>query len=183
MNDARKLTTISKFLSLTLRHRPELIGLALDQAGWASVDELLARAAANGRAISRPQLDAVIADSDKRRFAFSEDGSRIRANQGHTVAVDLELPVLAPPAELFHGTATRFIDSIRRTGLDRRSRHHVHLTENRETALRVGARYGLPVLLCIDARAMASAGHLFRKSENDVWLVDAVPPAYLRELA
>ena len=113
MND-KKLTTISKFLSLVLRHEPQRIGLALDAAGWVAVDELLAQAAQAGRAITRAQLDEVVATNDKQRFAISEDGLRIRANQGHTVEVDLDLPALTPPDALFHGTARRFLDVGRR---------------------------------------------------------------------
>ena len=181
MND-KKLTTISKFLSLVLRHEPQRIGLALDAAGWVAVDELLAQAAQAGRAITRAQLDEVVATNDKQRFAISEDGLRIRASQGHSIAIDLELPPREPPAVLYHGTASRWIASILRTGLDRRSRRHVHLTESLHTATAVGSRYGVPVILRIDARAMAAAGHVFRCSDNGVWLVDAVPVKFLEPM-
>lgn len=181
MND-KKLTTISKFLSLVLRHEPQRIGLALDAAGWVAIDGLLAQAALAGRAITRAQLDEVVASNDKKRFAISEDGLRIRASQGHSIAIDLELPPREPPAVLYHGTASRWIASILRTGLDRRSRHHVHLTENLHTATTVGSRYGVPVILRIDAQAMAAAGHVFRCSDNGVWLVDAVPVKFLETM-
>jgi putative RNA 2'-phosphotransferase len=178
MND-KKLTTISKFLSLVLRHQPQRLGLALDAAGWVAIDELIAQAAQAGRAITRAQLDEVVATNDKQRFAISADGLRIRASQGHSIAIDLELPPREPPAVLYHGTASRWIASILRSGLDRRSRHHVHLTESLHTATSVGSRYGVPVILRIDAQAMAAAGHVFRCSDNGVWLVDAVPVRFL----
>ena len=174
-----ELTTISKFMSLVLRHQPGRIGLALDAAGWADIAELLARAAAAGRAITRDQLDEVVATSDKRRFALSDDGQRIRANQGHSIDVDLGLAPLPPPPVLFHGTAWRFVDSIRLTGLERRSRHHVHLTANAATGEAVGRRYGKPVILRIAAGQMAARGHVFFRSANDVWLVESVPPEFI----
>jgi putative RNA 2'-phosphotransferase len=178
-DQATTLKTISKFMSLVLRHQPGKIGLALDAAGWADVDDLLARAAAAGRAITRDQLDEVVATSDKRRFALSDDGRRIRANQGHSIDVDLGLAPLAPPAVLFHGTAARFVDSIRTTGLERRSRHHVHLTEDAAIGEAVGRRYGKPVVLRIAAAAMAARGHVFFRSANNVWLVESVPPEFI----
>lgn len=180
MNSKSQLTAVSKFLSLVLRHEPHRIGLQLDEAGWSSVDELLGKAAAAGKSISRAVLDEVVAGSDKRRFAFSEDGLRIRANQGHSIEVDLDLPAIQPPDLLFHGTASRFVESILKSGLERRARHHVHLTQDRSTASAVGQRYGEPVLLCVDAKAMAAQGHEFRCSANGVWLVDAVPVEFIR---
>ena len=179
MNSNTKLTSISKFMSLVLRHQPGSIGLALDAAGWTSVDELLARAAAHGRLITREELDEVVATSDKRRFALSDDGTRIRANQGHSVGIDLGLPPVRPPEFLFHGTASRFVESVLATGLERRSRHHVHLTANVATGEAVGRRYGKPVILRIAAGRMAEAGYEFFRSANDVWLVDAVPAAFI----
>jgi putative RNA 2'-phosphotransferase len=179
MTQNTKLTTISKFMSLVLRHQPEKIGLALDAAGWASVDDLLARAAAHGRGISRDELNEVVATSDKRRFALSDDGTRIRANQGHSVEVDLGLAPVAPPAVLLHGTASRFVDSILRTGLERRSRHHVHLTESPAIGEAVGRRYGKAVILRVAASTMAAQGYVFFRSANDVWLVEAVPPQFI----
>jgi len=174
-----KLTSISKFMSLVLRHEPGKIGLALDAAGWTSVDDLLARAAARGRAITRDELDEVVATSDKRRFALSDDGLRIRANQGHSVEVDLGLPPAPPPEFLFHGTASRFVDSVLATGLERRSRHHVHLTADVAIGQAVGRRYGKPVILRIAAGAMALEGHVFFCSANEVWLVESVPARFI----
>jgi putative RNA 2'-phosphotransferase len=166
-------------MSLVLRHQPGHIGLAQDGAGWADIDELLARAAAAGRAITRDQLNEVVATSDKRRFALSDDGLRIRANQGHSIEVDLGLAPLAPPELLLHGTASRFVESILRTGLERRSRHHVHLTENPAIGEAVGRRYGRAVILRIAAGAMAAEGFTFFRSANDVWLVESVPPRFI----
>ncbi len=180
MNAKSQLTTISKFLSLVLRHEPHRIGIELDEAGWTPVDELLRKAQTAGSSLSREILDEVVASSDKQRFAFSEDGLRIRANQGHSVDVDLGLPVVPPPDVLYHGTSSRFMPSILRDGLERRSRHHVHLTQDRQLALSVGQRYGEPVILRVDARAMAARGHAFRCSANGVWLTDAVPAEFIR---
>lgn len=167
----------SRFLSLVLRHRPEAIGLRLDAQGWAAVDELLAALAAHGRSMTRAELEALVRDSDKQRFALR--GDRIRASQGHSIAVDLGLVPREPPAVLYHGTIARVLPSIRREGLIKGSRTHVHLSADRETALRVGARRGEPVLLRISAAAMHAAGHAFFCSDNGVWLVDAVPPRFL----
>ena len=175
----QQLTSTSKFLSLVLRHKPSTIGLSLDAAGWANVDELLARAAAANHSLSRALLEKVVETSDKKRFAFSEDGLRIRANQGHSVDVELGLPPLAPPARLYHGTASRFLDAILAEGLAKRQRHHVHLSESTETATAVGRRYGELVLLAVDAQRMSAEGFLFFRSENNVWLTDHVPPVYL----
>ena len=183
MDTNKELTTISKFMSLVLRHQPRHIGLELDGAGWAGIDDLLARAAAAGRAITRDQLNEVVATSDKRRFALSDDGTRIRANQGHSIDVDLGLAPLPPPESLFHGTASRFVDSILATGLERRSRHHVHLTESATTAEAVGRRYGQLVMLRIASGAMAAQGHVFFRSANDVWLVESVPPRFIEVVA
>ena len=144
----------SKFLSLVLRHKPGLIGLTLDSEGWAGID-------------------------GKQRFAISEDGLRIRARQGHSIDVDLQLQPLPPPERLYHGTATRFVDAIRREGLRKRSRQHVHLSANADTATHVGSRHGKPVVLIVHAGDMAAAGHAFFLSENGVWLTDAVPAAFI----
>jgi len=182
MKKTTELTTISMFMSLVLRHQPQKIGLELDPAGWARVEDLLRLSAAVGRPFAHDDLVDVVTTSDKQRFALSEDGLRIRANQGHSIEVDLDLSVLVPPYELFHGTARRFLEAILREGLSRRARHHVHLTANRDTAIAVGTRYGAPVLLRIDAVRMHADGHVFRCSANGVWLAEAVPPRYLETL-
>lgn len=168
----------SKFLSLILRHRPDLIGLQLDAAGWADIEELIRLSQAH-RPLTRESIEAVVAGSDKQRFAISEDGRRIRANQGHSVTVDLGLEAIAPPDRLFHGTAARFVEHIRREGLSKRNRHHVHLSTDIDTAMRVGARHGAPVVLVVRTADMAAAGHAFHRSANGVWLVDAVPAAFI----
>lgn len=169
----------SKFLSLVLRHAPETIGLALDSAGWAQVDDLLERANAHGAALDRASLGQIVAGSDKQRFAFSDDGQRIRANQGHSVPVQLALPPQEPPARLFHGTASRFLESIRRTGLQPIQRQHVHLSTDAQTAETVGRRHGKPCVLWVDARALQASGQVFLRAENGVWLTTAVPPEFI----
>jgi putative RNA 2'-phosphotransferase len=169
----------SKFLSLVLRHEPERIGIQLDDAGWTNVESLLAACALHGNPITREQLVEIVRTSDKQRFALSPDGTQIRANQGHSVEVDLKLEPVAPPAVLFHGTVDKYLDSIRAKGLVKGERHHVHLSADTETAGKVGSRRGKPVLLEVRAGAMAAAGHVFYRSANGVWLVDAVPPQFI----
>lgn len=173
------LTITSKFLSLVLRHAPETIGLSLDSNGWASVDDLLRHANAKGQKITRELLEEIVASNDKKRFAFSEDGSRIRANQGHSVTVDLALTAIEPPPFLFHGTATRFLDSIRAEGLRRGSRHHVHLSLEEDTAAKVGVRHGKLAILTVHAAAMHALGLPFYRSDNGVWLTEHVPVEFL----
>lgn len=174
-----ELARISKFLSLVLRHRPEVIGLRLDERGWVDVDELLRCASEHGRPLSRDTLDAVVATNDEQRFAFSDDRTRIRASQGHSLAVDLALEAREPPEVLFHGTATRFLAAILAQGLTARSRQHVHLSRDVETATQVGARHGQPVVLRVAAGAMFRAGALFFLSANGVWLTNRVAPEHL----
>jgi putative RNA 2'-phosphotransferase len=169
----------SKFLSLVLRHDPERIGIVLDDAGWTDVAALLAAAAAHGVAITRAELEQIVATSDKQRFALSPDGTRIRANQGHSVEVELGLAPATPPDRLYHGTVARFVDSIRERGLLKGERHHVHLSADAETAHKVGSRRGDPVVLVVRAAEMAAAGHVFHRSENGVWLVEHVPASFI----
>jgi putative RNA 2'-phosphotransferase len=169
---------VSKFLSRHLRHRPGDIGLTLDDAGWVDVDELLAACARRGIVLTRQELEHVVAHSDKQRFAL--EGNRIRANQGHTVEVDLGLTVERPPELLYHGTVAASLDAIRADGLKPMGRHDVHLSSDVDTAERVGARRGKPVVLTVQAEAMHQAGYEFRVSDNGVWLVAAVPPRFLR---
>lgn len=170
---------ISKYLARHLRHDPQRIGLVLDAAGWAGTEALLAAAAADGFPFTRGELEAVVAGNDKQRYALSCDGSRIRANQGHTVAVELDLPALPPPPVLFHGTTPRFLAAIRDEGLLPMARHAVHLSPDPETATRVGARRGRAAVLTVAAGLMHERGHTFRRSANGVWLTEAVPPGYL----
>ncbi|WP_309387383.1 RNA 2'-phosphotransferase [Cerasicoccus frondis] len=178
MNDNFKKD--SKYLSLILRHEPEKIGLKLDPQGWAEVDVLLDLLSRKGRRISRARLQAIVDTNDKKRFAFSEDGLRIRANQGHSVEVDLALEPTSPPAVLYHGTATRFEASIREQGLIKQSRQHVHLSDDLETAMKVGLRHGKPLILTVNTAAMLRDGHVFYLSQNGVWLTDSVAVQYLR---
>jgi putative RNA 2'-phosphotransferase len=170
---------VSRFLARHLRHSPERIGLALDPAGWADVEALLAAAARAGFPISRAELDAAVAEPVKRRYRYSEDGRRIRAVQGHSVPVALGYSPAAPPAVLFHGTHPGALDRILREGLRPMRRHHVHLSPDVETARRVGARRGRPVVLRVDAAGMAAAGTEFFRADNGVWLTAAVPPERL----
>ncbi|MEE1818767.1 RNA 2'-phosphotransferase [Streptomyces sp. SP18ES09] len=176
--DERRTVKVSKYLSRHLRHQPERIGLTLDAHGWTEIDDLLRAAAQHGFRITRAELDHVVATNDKKRFAV--EGTRIRASQGHTVTVDLDLPAAEPPAYLYHGTVGDRLSAIRAEGLRPMARHHVHLSPDRETATRVGARRGRPVVLSVDAGAMRRAGHVFHVSANGVWLTDAVPPEFLR---
>ncbi|WP_330297387.1 RNA 2'-phosphotransferase [Streptomyces sp. NBC_00503] len=176
--DDRRTVKVSKYVSKHLRHQPERIGLVLDPQGWVEIDDLLGAAAAHGFRISRAELDHVVAANDKQRFAV--EGTRIRASQGHTVSVDLGLPESEPPAYLYHGTVAAALDAIRSEGLRPMARHHVHLSPDRETATRVGARRGRPIVLSVDAGAMHAAGHVFRISANGVWLADSVPPEFIR---
>ncbi|MGA7732215.1 MAG: RNA 2'-phosphotransferase [Chloroflexia bacterium] len=178
--DEKQLVRTSKFLSLVLRHRPQLAGLTLDSAGWVSVEALLAGCASKGLPITRGELEEVVARNNKQRFAFDESGMLIRANQGHSVEVDLELEPAEPPDVLYHGTAERVGEAIRREGLKKMSRHHVHLSADVETARIVGARHGKPLVLRVNAGAMRAAGFTFHRSENGVWLVERVPPEYLQ---
>lgn len=182
MKTQKELTSISKFLSLVLRHKPQPIGLTLGEGGWVAVQDLLNQCAACKHPISLADLQLVVAGSDKQRFAFSDDGQRIRANQGHSVDVDLGLAPIDPPDVLFHGTASRFLAEILRSGLDKRARHHVHLTQDVGVARSVGQRYGAPVVLRIRAEEMAKKGHQFCCTANGVWLTEHVPPEFLEVL-
>jgi len=170
----------SKTLSLLLRHDPGRFGVTLDQEGWIDIAVLLTALADNGSPISDEQLTRIVQLSDKQRFAFDESGSRIRANQGHSVKVDLRLTPTRPPDTLFHGTPSRNLESIAQDGLRSGQRHAVHLSSDVETAHRVGARRGSHVVLVVDAASMHADGHEFTVSANGVWLVAAVPARYLR---
>jgi putative RNA 2'-phosphotransferase len=171
----------SKLLSLVLRHHPARIGITLDRAGWVDVDELLAALTRHRRPISVEQLARVVHTSDKQRFALDECSNRIRANQGHSVEVDLGLTPATPPDRLFHGTPMQNLDAIMSEGLVPGQRHAVHLSPDHATAHRVGARRGPSVVLVVDARAMHTEGHSFTVSANGVWLVPSAPARYLAE--
>lgn len=170
---------MSKFLSLVLRHHPERIGLLLDGEGWADVEDLLKRARGAGVPLTREVLDQVVRDNDKQRFTLDVENGRIRANQGHSIEVDLGLAALTPPPLLYHGTARRSLDSIHRSGLRAGGRRHVHLSATPETARTVGSRHGVPVVLTVKAGRMARDGQGFYRSANGVWLTDRVDVDYL----
>jgi len=171
---------VSRFLARHLRHRPEAIGVVLDAQGWTDVDGLLAAAAAAGFPITRAELDAAVHAPGKRRYVLDATGTRIRAAQGHSVPVDLGLAPADPPPLLFHGTHPGAVDAILRGGLKPMGRRQVHLSADRTTARAVGARRGRPVILVVEAAALAATGVPFTCAENGVWLVDAVPPSHLR---
>jgi putative RNA 2'-phosphotransferase len=175
----RNLVTVSKFLSKHLRHTPEELGLTLQPGGWVSVDDLLAASERVGFAISYDELIECVETSDKKRFSFDDTGDLIRANQGHSVEVDLQLDEKEPPEILYHGTVEQFLASIMAEGLKKGNRHHVHLSKDTETARKVGARRGKPVVLQVDARKMHGEGFKFFLSVNGVWLTYAVPSVYL----
>jgi putative RNA 2'-phosphotransferase len=178
-----RMVKVSKFLSLVLRHQPDRIGLKLDPAGWVSVEELLEACQSHGFPLTKSELGAVVAGSDKQRFSFSDDRLQIRANQGHSVNVDLGYQPTAPPEDLYHGTVERFLISILDGGLSRGKRHHVHLSAELDTAQKVGARRGIPVILRVMSGRMHRDGYLFFRSENGVWLTDKVPPEYLEVIS
>lgn len=181
MNTSKSnLVSTSKFLSLVLRHRPEVVGMQLDPEGWLAIDELIENANRRGKELSLELLHEVVASCEKKRFALSEDGLRIRANQGHSVPdIELNLEPVVPPTLLYHGTVAKFLGSIRKQGLLKRSRNHVHLSADVETAEKVGARRGEPVILIIQAATMHEAGHAFYLAANGVWLTDSVPASFI----
>ena len=181
MNSTR-LVKISKYLSKHLRHQPERIGLTLEPGGWVNVDQLLSACKHYSFPLTLHELKEVVAKNDKQRFSFDATETRIRANQGHSIAVDLQLEPTLPPEVLYHGTGHKTVESIRRQGLCKMSRHHVHLSQDIATAKKVGQRHGSPVVFAVDAKAMSERGHTFYCSENGVWLVDFVPPHYLQQL-
>jgi putative RNA 2'-phosphotransferase len=173
-----RLVTISKYLSKYLRHEPHNIGLQLDSQGWVKVDELLNACRKYNFPISKKELNEVVKTNDKQRFSFDDTGTRIRANQGHSIKIDLDLEPRTPPDTLYHGTVAKFLVSIQQEGLKKMSRHHVHLSSDVETARKVGQRRGKPVILTINALKMHQDGYQFFLSDNGVWLVDSVPPEY-----
>ncbi|QMU26918.1 RNA 2'-phosphotransferase [Adhaeribacter radiodurans] len=178
----KEITRISKFLSLVLRHQPEKINITLDENGWTSVATLLQQANKNNIKLSPAILDYVVANNNKKRFTFNADKTKIRANQGHSIEVELGYIPQVPPAVLYHGTSEGALNSVLATGLQKQNRHHVHLSTDVVTARNVGQRHGKPVVLRIDAQAMTQNGYLFYLSENQVWLTDQVPTEYLHVL-
>ena len=170
---------ISKFLSLILRHRPEKIDIQLDDYGWANTNEILEKCNAFGVKFSKEELDYVVEHNPKKRFAYNDDGSKIRASQGHSIQIKLGYEPVEPPKYLYHGTATRFLSSIKETGLQKRNRHHVHLSLEKATATDVGGRHGKPIILTIQAQLMHQNGYEFFVSENGVWLTDQIPVEFI----
>ncbi|PKV50052.1 putative RNA 2'-phosphotransferase [Aquimarina sp. MAR_2010_214] len=170
---------ISKFLSLILRHNPDKVGIQLDENGWTDVKELLQKVKRHRPELNMDVLEEVVASCDKQRFAFNEDHTRIRASQGHSIKVDLEYQPKQPPEFLYHGTVAKFMDAIREKGLLKMSRHHVHLSEERETAIKVGSRRGKPIILTVRSGEMHTKGIEFYQSDNEVWLTDVVAPEYI----
>ena len=175
-----KLTKYSKFLSYVLRHKPESIGIVLDENGWVEVSVLLEASQAAGQNISNDLLLEIVGKNDKKRFAFNESGSRIRASQGHSVrGIDLEMEQIEPPVILYHGTVEKFMEGIEKSGLQKMNRQHVHLLETLATAKSVASRREKPIILEVQASAMHNAGYKFYRSENGVWLTDSVPWEYI----
>ena len=178
-NEDRRRLLLSKYLSKYLRHRPEDLGLTLMPGGWVEVDALLAASVRKGFPVSRDEIEEVVARNDKKRFAFDESGTLIRAQQGHSAPVDLELEPAALPERLYHGTTERNLTEILRRGLLKMRRHHVHLSPDEATARAVGARRGRSVVLAVEAGEMYRDGYTFYRSGNGVWLVERVSPRYL----
>ena len=178
MNEIEK-KKISKFLSLILRHQPESIAIKLDENGWADIDELRAKSAKKRMFFTPEELDEVVETNNKKRFAFNEDKTKIRASQGHSISVELNLNEAEPSEFLYHGTVGKFMESIKREGLQKMSRQHVHLSQDRETAIKVGGRRGAPQILSVRSGAMHRDGFKFYLSENNVWLTDEVPAKYI----
>ncbi|WP_379966886.1 RNA 2'-phosphotransferase [Epilithonimonas sp. UC225_85] len=170
---------ISKFLSFVLRHKPETISLTLDENGWADVDELITKSTNYSQSFTFEELDEIVQTNDKKRFIFNEDKTKIRANQGHSIDVDLALTPQQPPEFLYHGTAQSNIDSILENGIEKRNRQYVHLSQEKETATKVGMRHGKPMILTIKTGKMFEDGSLFYLSDNNVWLTDFVDAKYI----
>ncbi len=171
-------TKLSKLLSLVLRHHPERLKLKLDAYGWVATDELLQKLQTRQANVTLEVLQYVVRTNAKQRFAFNADGTKIRANQGHSVKLKLDLEPILPPPELYHGTAQKYLSSIETAGIQKRNRHHVHLSATKATAKTVGARHGVPVILIVKAQQMQAAGYQFYRTANDVWLTEAVPPRF-----
>lgn len=177
-----KHINMSRFLSLVLRHKPETIGLKLDEYGYINVEELIKGVEDSGRSLDKTVLEEIVESDSKNRYSFSKDGAKIRANQGHSIKVDLGLKEVEPERSLYHGTATRFQGSINKKGLVKGSREYVHLSEDLDTAEEVGKRRGKPIIYKVDTERMVEEGYVFYKSKNNVWLTESVPAEYLTEL-
>lgn len=182
MTDKNSYTQLSKFLSLVLRHKPEEVGIELDPNGWTNVKELIQKMNSHGKQIDLETLEIIIETNNKRRFSFNGDKSLVRANQGHSVEVDLGYSTKVPPKKLFHGTGAKYVESIYETGIQKRNRHHVHLSKDVETAISVGQRHGKAVIFEILSHEMFKEGFEFFESENGVWLTDEIPVRFMRRI-
>ncbi|WP_055667921.1 RNA 2'-phosphotransferase [Desnuesiella massiliensis] len=171
---------ISKFMSLVLRHKPEEIGLKFDKYGYICTSDLINGMNEKGYKVTIADIQRIVIEDDKQRYSFNTDETKIKANQGHSVEVNLKLEAVKPPNELYHGTSTRFSDSIYKHGIIKQSRQYVHLSADIDTALKVGKRHGEPVIFVIDSQQMHKDGYKFYLSENKVWLIDYVPTKYFR---
>ncbi|MBN9385315.1 MAG: RNA 2'-phosphotransferase [Chitinophagaceae bacterium] len=178
MNEKER-NRISRFLSLVLRHKPDEIDLRLDEHGWADVGDLIAKSIVAGKVFTSQDLEEIVAANDKQRFAYNEDRSKIRANQGHSIDVELQLEAKDPPEQLFHGTVERFLPAIRVKGLLKMNRHHVHMSHDRATAEKVGERRGEAIILTVRSEEMNKDGFTFYLSDNGVWLTEHVPVKYI----
>jgi putative RNA 2'-phosphotransferase len=173
------LTKVSKYISLILRHKPEEIGIALDEHGWANVDELIKGVSENYPGFCIDILKEIVRTDEKQRYSFNEDYTLIRANQGHSIPVDVELEECEPPEYLYHGTGEKYVESIDSDGLISKSRLYVHLSDNIDTAISVGKRHGKSVIYLVDSGKMCRQGFVFYRSANGVWLTKHVPAEYL----
>lgn len=171
----KNIRKTSKFLSYVLRHDPKKLNLTMNEQGWVTVAELLK----NLKNVSMTDLETVVAENNKKRFAFNDDKTKIRANQGHSITIDLAYSAVEPPEFLYHGTATKNIASIQKSGIIKGNRHHVHLSADLATAKNVGQRHGKPVILVIQSKVMYDAGHEFFFSDNEVWLTDFIPADFI----
>jgi putative RNA 2'-phosphotransferase len=181
MTDQNFHKRTSKFLSLVLRHQPETLGISLDKNGWTNVAELLSKMNSKGRQVDLEALEVIVETNDKKRFAFNDDKSMIRANQGHSTPIDLGYEVKTPPAILYHGTGEKSVESIWNSGLKKQKRHHVHLSKDLETAISVGGRHGKPFIFEVLTSEMVNDGFEFFESTNGVWLTNEVPTKYLKK--
>ncbi len=179
MNNANE-RKLSRYISLILRHKPETIGITLDRNGWADVEKLIDGIKKSGYYIDKDILETIVRQDEKQRYSFNEEHTRIKANQGHSINVDLGLEERKPPEILYHGTATKSIESIMKEGITRQTRQYVHLSTDCETALKVGRRHGKPVILEVNSETMFNDGCRFYLSDNGVWLTDTVPVKYIK---
>jgi putative RNA 2'-phosphotransferase len=180
MKNEKQIKGISKFLSYILRHNPQAIGLQLDEHGWADVRELIQKSATEYSVLTKEILDVVVATNEKKRFAYNEDESKIRASQGHSIDIELNLTAQQPPDVLYHGTVEKFLSSIKAEGLLKMNRQHVHLSADKATAINVGSRRGSPIILAISASQMHEKGYPFYLSANGVWLTESVPVQFIQ---